>query len=145
MSTKTESNTQVVIYVGRRRFNDDVAHCFEGKKGKALYFKGTIKYLIVGHKYPSVDERMSRIPEDLGRADVPDEKVEEWRLLDVAADEYKKRTRAATRASNMDDVLWNKTLGELHGMLQKYTNFRDEKAFLERIEYLVSFGKGRTK
>lgn len=130
MKTKKLSLT----YAGLRINGDSVSHCFHHGKQK-LYFSKA-RYLIIGHRYAAeregTDVLMSRNPKELGKANVDDVTLNEWRELEEMAEACRAHKKAARRAQNIETEM-EKLLAPIRTKFNKFTLFEDRVAFERMI------------
>ena len=99
------SKKQNLICIGRRVFSEEkgqLSYAFrETPNGKDFYFT-KVKYVYPGHIYAAeIDVKgsrtMSRVPVDLGEADVSEEIMEGWKREDRNAEAFSKRVTATRK------------------------------------------------
>lgn len=127
-----------LIYIGRRVSGERVVHTFLDPKTKKEMCWLKVRYVHIGYVYEAEVHdkgvvKMELVPE---RFDPPvainEDTLRKWELLDVAANAFLKRKRAANSARRNNSV--KEVINRLKPILKNY----DYIELQELIEYVVS-------
>ena len=119
-----------VTYIGLRIIGETVYHCF--RHGKQMLHYSKSRSVIIGSKYEAERKgestMMSRAPKCVGKADVDESVLNEWRELNEMAEAHRAYKKAVSRAKNIETDI-EKHLAPIKVKYRKYRSHEDRIAF----------------